>query len=468
MEMTNAGTRTRWLLPGVILLLAPLQLALLPAVAGGQSLTLYALFALDSLSLTLGVAWTLALGLVLISGIAQDDPPDPRGSAPAWETIFVSVGLLLVAYSGNGVTLSVGLACAGTGAWRALKRNGNNGEAAMLLRNLLIAAALLLAATALSGLRTFVPPTGGVTEPWEPLVSIATVVAVLLMARCWPFYYSRGHGSGAGKGNIRLGALLSLAAPVALAKMLIAAPIQPVGMWATILLGMLALLGGAYASSLEDGTARHAAPTLAGIAVTGFGLASASPGAAAGAVWVMLAGLLLVVVGEAEVRSGTMRGGCAFIPLASLPGVWLISQGALDTGYGVVATLLLPAYAFVLLLSLRWIEGKIERATSGRVFAAAVALTIITAAIALAYPQALIEWILRPVVGSMAGGVGTLQVAAGPWGVGLLLQSAQETILAALPATGAAVGVFLAWVALSWLKQGLVRVIRRTQDGKAR
>lgn len=459
--MTSVGTRTRWLLPGVILLLAFLQLALLPSVAGGQSLLLYKLLALDSLSLTLGVAWTLALGLIFVAGIARNGP-----AAPALETIFVGAGLLLVAYSGSGVTLIVGLAVAGVGAWKALRRSRNRGEASFL-RNLLIATALLVAAVAFSGVRAFVPPTGGVTEPWNPLVSIAAVVAAMLVARCWPFYYSRGQGSSAGgESRSPILALLCLAAPAVLAKMLVAAPVQPVGTWATVLLGMLALLGGAYAICAEGGGARHAAPALTGIAITGFGLAPASPAAAAGSIWVMLTGLLLVVAGAMGVGSTTMRGGRAFIPVAGLPGVWLISQGALDTGYGVVAALLLPAYALVMLLSPRRTEGT-TGTTSGRASAAVLVVAIATAAIVAAYPQALAEWILRPVVGSMAGGVGALQAGASPWEVGLLMRSAQETILAALPATGVAVGVFLAWVALSWLKQVLALLTRRTPDGQS-
>jgi hypothetical protein len=68
------------------------------------------------------------------------------------------------------------------------------------------------------------------------------------------------------------------------------------------------------------------------------------------------------------------------------------------------------------------------------------------------YPQAAVEWVLRPAVGAMAGGVGFPSMLVANWGLGLTVESAQEHVLAALPATGIALALFLAWVALYWLR----------------
>ena len=67
------------------------------------------------------------------------------------------------------------------------------------------------------------------------------------------------------------------------------------------------------------------------------------------------------------------------------------------------------------------------------------------------YPQALIEWVARPAVTSMPGGVGALRELTSEWGVGVEINSPTQTF-AALPATGMALGVALALVALYWLK----------------
>jgi hypothetical protein len=62
----------------------------------------------------------------------------------------------------------------------------------------------------------------------------------------------------------------------------------------------------------------------------------------------------------------------------------------------------------------------------------------------------------------MAGGVGALTGVAVDWGVGMLMRTSQGTTPAALPSTGIALAVFLASVALYWLKQLAGRVTRPT------
>jgi hypothetical protein len=76
------------------------------------------------------------------------------------------------------------------------------------------------------------------------------------------------------------------------------------------------------------------------------------------------------------------------------------------------------------------------------------------------YPQAIVEWMLRPAVAAMAGGVGTPASLVSDWGVGLAVRSPQETLLAALPATGMALAVFLAWVIVYWVKWLAGKVMR--------
>ena len=60
----------------------------------------------------------------------------------------------------------------------------------------------------------------------------------------------------------------------------------------------------------------------------------------------------------------------------------------------------------------------------------------------------------------MPGGVGALTSLHSEWGVGILARSAEETIQAALPATGMGLAVALAWVALYRIGLLLRRFVR--------
>lgn len=435
-------------------------------MAGGHSRNFFNIATLDALGLTLGIAWTLALGLLLI--IARGSS-DGKGQGLSWEPVMVGAGLLVMAYAGNQAVMVVGVALAGLGIRESLRRTGNRGESAIFFRSLLIALTLLAASIALSGtVRAFLPPAGGVTQSWDPLVTVAATLAVMIAAQCWPFRYLSTFNSPLStpvsfpfSTPLSLEALYSLAVPTILAKMLVAAPLAPVGAWAMVALGMVALLGSTY-TFYVSGEVRLTTSALTGIIIVGLGLAPTSPVAAAGAIWLMLTGLLLAMAGDTASSWKFMRSSQVFTMLAGLPGVWLISQGALDTSYGVVAAFLLPAYALLMLRQMRvdpTISGKAQAIT---------AFTILLATTATVYPQLPLEGIVRPVVGAMPGGVGTLSALASDWGVGLALRSAQETALAGLPATGIAVGVFLAAVSLYWLKQLLARLRRDdTADGQA-
>lgn len=449
--MTSDRPRMRWPLPAANLLLTALQLSLLPLVAGGQSLSFFGLLTLDALSLAFGVAWNLAVVLLLV-GHRQEDA---QATALSWQPLLVSTGLLLIAYAGNGAALAAGVALAGVGVWQSLLREESIGDAAVLRYSVPIAAVLLLVATAppFGETRTLQPPAGGVTGPWNPLAVIAATVAVMISARCWPFDYRRTQVGDSGiLAGASLRSLYSLAVVALLARMLVAAPWPPVAAWAMVGLGMTALLKGAYALYASGGGIGLAAPALTGIAITGLGMASTSTVATAGAIWVGLAGLLTVATGQPSGGSISVRNSRVLVLLAPLPGVWLISQGALDTGYWIVAVFLLPAYALVTLQSAQRAQTHLPN-QAGQARTLAQAAAAILAAFAVLAPQLPLVWVVRPMVGAMAGGVGALSGLDLDWGVGLMLRSAQETVSAGLPATGVAVGVFLAAVALYWLKQ---------------
>ncbi|MDQ3706986.1 MAG: hypothetical protein M3437_17540, partial [Chloroflexota bacterium] len=255
--------------------------------------------------------------------------------------------------------------------------------------------------------------------------------------------------------NARLTALYALAAPYILAKMLVGAPWHPVGAWLLVLVGMLALLIGLYQAYISQERQGHrpVSYALVGISMAGFGIAANSPLGAAGATWVMLVALPHIVV-----RGRRWAELAALV--AVVPGLWMVSQAALDAGYGVVAALLLPTYVLVAAFT---ISNTPETAPARRLTGiVAVALS----SLALALPQVVVETMLRPAVRTMAGGVGALTTLGIDWGVGMLARAAQGTVQAALPATGVALAVFLAAVVLYWLKQLAGRATRQA-DGDA-
>ncbi|HET6262224.1 MAG TPA: hypothetical protein VFG99_08290, partial [Chloroflexia bacterium] len=218
-----------------------------------------------------------------------------------------------------------------------------------------------------------------------------------------------------------------------------------------------AQLIGVYTAYTSQGRQRTKAFTyaLVGTSLSGFGIAANSPLAGAGAVWAMLAGLLWVA------GRGWRRAEVAAV-LAALPGLWMVSQAALDTGYGVVAALLLPSY--VLLAAL--ITSHAPRWYLAWRWWGLVPVAM--AVIATAVPQLILEALVRPAVRTLAGGVGALTGLTVDWGLGMLVRTPQGTTPAALPATGIALAVFLAAVALYWLKELARRVIRQPgQDVQA-
>jgi hypothetical protein len=188
----------------------------------------------------------------------------------------------------------------------------------------------------------------------------------------------------------------------------------------------------------EAGAAGAATVLAAGI-VMGFGLASVSPVAAVGSVLLLLMGpvwLCTAALGQ-RARAALLLAGAA-------PGAWLLGQGAQAAGYTVVLAIAPGGLALLALLLAR--EGERPRLTWSAV-AAGVLLSLVAV-----YPQAGVEWVARPAVGAMAGGVGVPSGLLSNWGVGLALRASDETLRAALPATGVALAVLSVWAVLRWLK----------------
>jgi hypothetical protein len=88
-------------------------------------------------------------------------------------------------------------------------------------------------------------------------------------------------------------------------------------------------------------------------------------------------------------------------------------------------------------------------------------IALIVLGLAALFPQVAVESVLRPVVQAMAGGVGALAGISPDWGVGLAVKSPDGVALAALPATGIGLALFLAMVSLYWLKRLAARLLRR-------
>lgn len=447
----STGRRNALWPPAFLLLLALLQLALVPPLSG--DIELAPLFRADSLGILFGTAWTLALAAISFPLAEQSE-----GLRIDLFLGLIGVGLLVCAYAQNMVVLAAGWALAGVGIWAIRNVLGAPAETDRPLLAALAPAMVIAILAAATGFPEFAPPAGGMAGPWE---HVAVMAGGLVAASSigWRLQYGpegalaeTGQAAGA-----TLAALYALAAPYTLAKMLVAAPWHPIGAWLLVLLGMVAVLIGVYVAYVSQRQQRNkaVAGVLVGTSMVGFGIAANSPLAATGATWVMLLGLFWTV-------AGGWRWAEVVALMAVLPGVWMVSQAALDTGYGVVAALLLPAY--ILLAGLVSLRGHTAQGALTRlrwIGATSVAFTLA----AVAMPQLVVETMLRPAVRTMAGGVGALTSLEADWGVGILVRTVQGTVPAALPATGIALAVFLAAVVLYWLKQ-LARFAARRVDGE--
>jgi hypothetical protein len=465
-------------------------------VAEGRALDVTPLpepvYRVDGLGLVLGVGWCVAVALSALS--MRDAPRESK-----WAGVFaclVTVGMLNAFYARLPLLLYLGWELAGLGLWLTLRRDRPANKFAgygykARLRGLLgqtdwvlhISGWPLLVAILVGSIVPFAPPVGGVASAWAMPVTVALGVVALIRGGCAPFDGWMRTADAASNGRYTpLLALYAVSAPMLLAKMLVAAPWDPGGAWALALIGMAALSGSVISPLFRD--RGYSSLTVASIfsaaAIVGFALSPGSPIASAGAIALMLCGMVGVTVMSRDVHPGSL--GVANFPLllGALPGVWLLSQGALGLGYGVVAAVLLSAIAAVIVLDARRSVVQVGATDEGgsRVLGLhpiqaptnitqtpnprpptpiliGAALLVLSAV----YPQALVEFVLKPAVGAMAGGVGALSMLMSDWGVGVSVASPQGATLAALPATGIAVAVFLAWVALYWLRQIIVRVL---------
>ena len=445
MSVSNTPPRSRAnaalrLAQAANLALVGLQLLLvLPAVAQKGSFD-WAIWHIDALGLTFGVAWPLTLAVALSR---RSD-----AAAPRFALLAALVGLALagMAYSRDLLQLLI----AGEVALLALRlilASSLDASAGRALAIAMHAPGLVLLVLALvpGAVFAFVPPAGGTLQTWSLPATVALGAVVLARAGCWPFNGWARNIAGVAQGSVVPVFALSLTvAPYLLAKALVGGRWEPRGAWTLVLLGTIALIAAATASLSKDNKARSfaIASAHAAAALIGFGMASGSPLAGMGALALMLTGALWA--GLSSMRTPYFR---ALPLLGDVLGLWATAQGTLGTGYGLVAAILLPLWALMSLSAAGHDSPKPSRRSLAVLAAVATAIAL---AFAL-FPQGVVEWVLRPAVGAMAGGVGALFALQGQWGLGVLARGANELVLAALPATGIALAVGLAMVTLYWL-----------------
>ncbi len=482
----------------IIVILLHLALALLQVwlfgvlVGEGRSLDVAllpeSLYRVDGLGLVFGVAWCLGMAMVVAGGRSTSKRKDWIGIC------LLTAGMLNAFYARLPFVFYMGWEVAGFGLWSLVRPSTVSHPSADdtvykhkvhrrgLARTnigwtLHVAGWPLLLMILLGLVGPFAPPAGGVAQSWPLPVILGLAAVVLIRSGCPPFdEWARSIQ----KKHASLLVMYMISAPMLLAKMLVAAPWDAVGGWALTLMGVAALLASVVVPVLrpEGFASVTMSATLAAATMAGFGLATGAPLAAAGAVAILLAGMVGAVAWGAI---GNLRrdwlGSVAL--LGALPGMWLMSQGALGVGYSVVAALVLPAVAALAMgawqghISLGVsIEDSTLREDGSRTasigdslpsaarYTLAVKVAAILAVLIAAYPQALVELGVRPAVGAMAGGVNTLALLRSNWGVGLNVAAAQGSAPIALPATGIAVAVILTWAALYWLKGIVSRFVR--------
>ena len=385
---------------------------LLPVLGGG-------LYRVDALGVALGTVWALAVGLGW---------PRSAGRLPS---LLLLAGLLHIAYAREPLLLYLGWELAGLALVLAA------GVAARSAPAVLLASGVpLLVAWLLSLLPAFSPPPGGDPHPFPAAVAVTLGLVVLIRSGVPVLgWWLRPLSSRAPFPA----ALYVLAGPAVLARALVAAPWDAFGGWALALLGAAGMVGALLTLVWGEAGVVGAATVLAAGIVMGFGLASVSPPAAVGSAVLLLIGpvwLCAAMLGR--------RAWAALLLAGAAPGAWLLGQGAQAGGYTVVLAIAPGGLALLALLLARGGEGP-------RLNWPAVAAGVLLSLVAV-YPQAAVEWVGRPAVGAMAGGVGVPSGLLSNWGIGLALRAPDETLRATLPVTGIALAVLIAWAVLRWLK----------------
>jgi hypothetical protein len=425
--------------PVALLLMGVAVLQLLffvPVVGGGGSVSFggwlgsEALFRVDALGLAFGVVWAFSLGLgLLVWG---------RGEGLAGLQVgLLIVGLLPVAYAREPLVLAIGWEVAALGAYWGFYREAREGERWRLVAFLHGPGLFVFALAAFGLLRVFEPPEGGAGFVWPLAVTLPVGMAVL-----WRALYRPENEAGG------MPELYAACAPFLLAKMLVAGRWDAWGTWALALVGTIALLAWGWQVARSEGGGATPARVLAILCLVGFALAPLSPMAGVGAV-ILLALAALLAGGEESLGGRAYRGGLALA--GGVAGLWLVSQGALSARYGVVVAVALP----VIMLTLSG-KGVGERVTRSQAAGVVAAIMVIILGLGAVFPQLVVEWMARPAAQAMAGGVGAATDLVSNWGIGLQVVSPAEVVLAALPATGIAVAVFLAWAVLYWVR-GVIR-----------
>ncbi len=420
---------------GIILVIAALQLIFfLPLIAGNQAVDVAfwnggpILLRVDGLSLIFGVIWSLALaGLIFGSGADAKD----RGLLSS----LILLGLLGMAYSRDPLIFVASWELAGLALW--LGPGITNSRERLKLAIMVHGPGLLVLVAAIGWLGPFAPPAGGALREWPLIATLLIGIAVLVqlgLSTAW----SDGKSPG-------LMALYGAGAPFILSKMLVGGRWDAWGTWTLALMGMVALLAIAWVTVSTSGWKATPGQVFAGLSVAAFGLATLSPVAGLGAVLVLSLAAVLAAMGH-HPNWNSYFG--AVVVAGSLAGLWLLSHGALAAGYGLPGVAGLPIIIFVAGLA-QWATKGGEQDRAGTVATA----TLVLLGISAIYPQWTVEWVAQPAVDAMAGGVAAPAGLVNNWGIGLQVASPGEVVLAALPATGIAVALFMAWVVLYWAKQ---------------
>lgn len=402
-----------------------------PLTTGNRSADL-GLFRIDGLSVVFGAIWTIAPALRLF--IRKEW---------VFSSLLLGIGLPGMAYAREPFVFALGWMLVGVGAFLTAKSTSSRASY-MQAAAIFGPAIMVLLAWIVGVVESFAPPAGGVSREW-PLAGALMVGVAACAGSVGGLFVERKSPTDASSG---LMPIFAVSGPFVLAKMLVGGRWDAWGTWSLALMGTIALLAFMLWSIKEGTHPNGIVSALALLSVIAFALASLSPVAALGGVWLMV---IAAIVTPIEDRRAWPRYAQPLIVAGAMVGLWLLASGALAARFGLIAVITLPV-ALLAAAMLRGSEG-IEREPNNNVgksqFGGGV-LVIALLIVGAIYPQGIVEWVARPAVEAMSGGVSAPTALTRNWGIGLQVISPPELLLAALPATGIAVAVFLAWALLYW------------------